>query len=67
MDTYTPVRGMIVCASATGDYVKKADVVAWLVALKTELMNHRAYLSDDAYRAADALHYKLVGEPKPGN
>jgi hypothetical protein len=28
METYTPVRGMIVCANNTGDYVKKSAVLA---------------------------------------
>lgn len=25
MDTYTPMRAMIVCANGTGDYIKKED------------------------------------------
>ena len=25
MDTYTPVRAMIICANGTGDYIKKED------------------------------------------
>lgn len=27
MDTYTPMRAMIVCANGTGDYIKKEDAV----------------------------------------
>ena len=27
MDTYTPMRAMIVCANGTGDYIKKEDAI----------------------------------------
>lgn len=27
MDTYTPVRAMIICANGTGDYIKKEDAI----------------------------------------
>lgn len=27
MDTYTPLRAMIVCTGGTGDYIKKEDAV----------------------------------------
>ena len=25
METYTPIRGMIICSGESGDYIKKSD------------------------------------------
>lgn len=27
MDTYSPLRSMIICANGTGDYIKKEDAI----------------------------------------
>lgn len=38
MDTYTPMRAMIVCANGTGDYTSKGEVIKQLKVLLTKLI-----------------------------
>lgn len=44
MDTYTPVRAMIICANGTGDYIKKEDAIKVLQNILGEkfLQNNRS-------------------------